>query len=79
MPATFTVQSINPVNGMRKVLLSLIHRGHPSYVQVDAAPEVLAMIFGSEVREGDLREISAPLVGGTNGTGPSPLSQKFGG
>ncbi len=75
MSATFIVQSINPANGMRKVLLSMIHRGSPSYVQVDAAPDVLAMIFGSEVREGDARVISAPLAE-SNGTGPSPLSQK---
>lgn len=78
MPATFTVQSASPKDGMRKVLLSLMHNGKPSYIQVDVSPEVLAMIFGDEVREGDLREISMPLVS-SNEPGPSPLSKKFGG
>ena len=75
MPATFVVQSINPENGMRKVLLTLQHKGKPNYVQIDVAPDVLTMICGSEVQEGDLRMVSAPLAE-SNGTTPSPLSQK---
>lgn len=69
MSAPFIVQSITPENGMRKVLLALIRPGKTNYIHADVEPEVLAMIFGEEVCEGDTRAISAPLIrAGTNGT-----------
>lgn len=68
MPATFVVQSITPENGMRKVLLAL-NQGGPNYIHVNATPEVMAMIFGEDVQEGDTRDVRAPLRmrAGTNG------------
>lgn len=69
MPAKFIVQSITPESGMRKVLLALTHLGKTNYVHVNATPQVMAMIFGEDVKEGDTRAVRIPLEyrAGTNG------------
>ena len=54
---------------MRKALLALSRCGKTNYILADVEPEVLAMIFGDDVREGDTRAVHFPLVNraGSNG------------
>lgn len=68
MPATFTVQSVRSNNGIQQVHLSLDH-GQPNEIWFNVKGEVLAMIFGEDVQEGDTRDVRAPLRmrAGTNG------------
>jgi len=69
MSAPFTVRSVRPNNGIRQVHLTLDY-GQPNEVFINATPEVLAGIFGDDVREGDVWAIEARLLrrAGTNGT-----------
>jgi hypothetical protein len=68
MPANFVVRSIKPNNGIRQVHLSL-DQGQPNEVWLNVTSDVLALIFGDDVREGDVRALQAPLVvrAGSNG------------
>lgn len=68
MPAHFTVRSIRLNNGIRQVHLSL-DQGQPNEVWLNVTSDVLAMIFGAEVQEGDTWALAATLVSraGTSG------------
>jgi hypothetical protein len=69
MPAPFAVRSVRPNNGIRQVHLTLDY-GQPNEVFINATPEVLAGIFGDDVREGDIGTLSWTALKrpGTNGT-----------
>jgi hypothetical protein len=69
MPAPFAVRSVRPNNGIRQVHLTLDY-GQPQDVYLNVTGEVLAAIFGDDVREGDIGTLSwTPLKRpGTNGT-----------
>lgn len=68
MPANFIVRSIRPNNGIIQLHLSL-DLGQPNEIWLNVTPQVLAMIFGDDVREGDVRAMQAPLINraGSNG------------
>lgn len=75
MPATFVVRTVRPNNGIMQVHLSR-DQGQPNEVWFNLTDAVLADIFGSDVQEGDIREISVRLITRTGRNGPSPLSRK---
>lgn len=75
MPATFVVRSIRPNNGIMQVHMSR-DQGQPNEVWFNLTEDVLRAVFGDDVYEGDLREISVRLVTRSGRNGPSPLSQK---
>lgn len=60
MPASFTVQSVNPENG--KVLLVRARSGKMGYVHVDVPSDVLTMIFGEDVRVGESENERPPTL-----------------
>jgi hypothetical protein len=68
MPAPFAVRSVRPNNGIRQVHLTL-DLGQPNEIWINATPEVIALLFGDDVREGDTRAAQFPLIerAGTNG------------
>lgn len=71
MPAKFVVRSIQPKIGVLQIHLSL-DLGQPNDILLNVTPHVASLIFGEEVREGDVRAVQATLVSraGTNGRKP---------
>lgn len=76
MPATFVVRSIEANDGIRKIHLSR-DQVQPNEIWINATGEVLADIFGADVREGDMREVTVRLIAraGSNGTERRPIAE----